>query len=1585
MRLTPAVGAASFHVLSTQHAIHLVRASLCACFLAIFLGGSPHAEAQTDPNLEQGIKPYGAYDAADIDRVNLSSGALSLEMPLYTYPQLGGKLRFGFELLAGSPGFAEHTTCAPPPGKCTTSWTGTGGSVGIAAVSNPTVTIARAYEAPNNTPYYTPSIIESDGGTHKLALLSGSQWRSTDATGYLYNGSTGILTDKDGIATQVGTITQVGTAWPTVRKDPDGNEITFSLSSGWTDTMGRKFPYPIPSTSNFGGCTGTLTVTSATLWTIPGPSGGTLNLKFCYAEVPLKFGTINTTESVLQSVVLPDGLAWTFSYVTTGSAALSGIAFPTGGTITYGYSTLSLCPQTSPSGYRETVASRTVNAQDGSGPHTWTYSYNFTEGSPNTLVTTVTDPLGNQSVHTSAGQGGDSCGLYETQGNFYQGTSGSANLLKTISTTYYSGPALNGGSATNVFPTQNLTAWANGQQSKTTITPDSGFTWTCINSLCTTGVLSNLGIYGLQVKKQEYDYGSGAPGGLLRTTNNSYLALSNSSYLNANLLSLLSSKQTTNSSGTQVAYTTYGYDATGSPQCACGNQTSVSGWLNTTGGYLVTNNVYDSNGRLISSTDPNGNPTTYAYSTGYAGSGPTSVTNALGQTTYHTYDFNTGLLTSTTDPNGQTQSISYDPLTLRQTEVQYPDGGQLGFCYSDTASEGCASGPPYEVIVTKKITATQNLVETGIVDGLGRLSEVELNSDPTGVDYTLFTYDADGRKATQTNPYRSTSDATYGLTTYRYDALNRTTLATKADGSTVTTSYSGSCTTVTDEAGKTRESCADGLGRMTEVIENPGGLNYVTNYTYDALNDLVSVAQGGSRNRSFAYDSLKRLTSSGNPETGGTAAPVTYTYDADNNVLTKRDARAITITYSWDKLNRMLGRTYSNGDPSVSYSYDSTACVVVSSCYNVGQMTGMTDAAGSENFAYDKMGRLWGDHRTTIAISKNSSYVYNLDGSLASLTYPSGRVLTYAYLASALPTTATDSTTGVAEVSDASYAPNGAPAFRSLNAAVGQTILYNKRLQPCWNWVGTGTTLPLSYTCTTTGPTGTTFDMKYNYNLGADNGNLVGVTNDRNSNRSQTYSYDQLNRITNAATVSTCTANCWGLAFTIDEWANLLSATATGTAIPLNLSVNTNNQITTAPFTYDADGNLTADATSSYVWNAESEIETGGGVSYLYDGQGNRVEKSATRLYWYGPGGEVLDETDATGSTSNAAFSEYVYFDGARVARRDYLNNVYYYFADQVNSSRVIAEVPAGTTTPTLCYDADFYPYGGEDVFTNSCPQNYKFQGKERDPETDNDYFGARFYSSTYGRFLSPDWSSVPAAVPYANLTDPQTLNLYAIVGGNPESFADLNGHDPYPGCKAPNECSDDTNTAEQNQPSVLSSAGQVAKDTVIGTAKEAANAVIDLANLINAPIDASLAKLGINFSFGQGSDLQASTPGEKGAMIGTGLGLLLVPGVGEEKAAATSGTSVYTIIKDGESAYVGITNNLARRAAEHGETLTEVASGLTRTQARGVEQALIEQHGLASNGGTLLNKINSIARSNPVYNEAVQFGKELLGAIGYH
>ena len=51
---------------------------------------------------------------------------------------------------------------------------------------------------------------------------------------------------------------------------------------------------------------------------------------------------------------------------------------------------------------------------------------------------------------------------------------------------------------------------------------------------------------------------------------------------------------------------------------------------------------------------------------------------------------------------------------------------------------------------------------------------------------------------------------------------------------------------------------------------------------------------------------------------------------------------------------------------------------------------------------------------------------------------------------------------------------------------------------------------------------------------------------------------------------------------------------------------------------------------------------------------------------------------------------------------------------------------------------------------------------------------------------------------------------------------------------------------------------------------------------------------------------------------------------------------------------------------------------------ARAVEQALIEIHKLGRNGGTLLNKINSIARTNPAYADQLRRGYELLESIGY-
>ena len=83
----------------------------------------------------------------------------------------------------------------------------------------------------------------------------------------------------------------------------------------------------------------------------------------------------------------------------------------------------------------------------------------------------------------------------------------------------------------------------------------------------------------------------------------------------------------------------------------------------------------------------------------------------------------------------------------------------------------------------------------------------------------------------------------------------------------------------------------------------------------------------------------------------------------------------------------------------------------------------------------------------------------------------------------------------------------------------------------------------------------------------------------------------------------------------------------------------------------------------------------------------------------------------------------------------------------------------------------------GNQLGTGDDATEHHFTGKERDTESGNDYFGARYYASSMGRFMSPDWSAKVEPVPYSKLDNPQTLNLYAYVGNNPLSRTDPTGH----------------------------------------------------------------------------------------------------------------------------------------------------------------------------------------------------------------
>jgi RHS repeat-associated protein len=759
---------------------------------------------------------------------------------------------------------------------------------------------------------------------------------------------------------------------------------------------------------------------------------------------------------------------------------------------------------------------------------------------------------------------------------------------------------------------------------------------------------------------------------------------------------------------------------------------------------------------------------------------------------YFSYDTNTGLKISHTDENSQVTTFKYDEME-RLTNVYYPDTGSDAYVYTDSATPN-----PYFTF-TKAITSSSNLVETGVVDGLGRKRHTEVNSDPAGTDYVDYSYDDRGRLYSVSNPHRSGTSSTDGTRYYSYDPLNRVQTVTEQDGSTISTSYSGSYATVTEEAGKVRKSYADGLGRMAGVWEDPSGLNYETDYSYDTLNNLTGVTQKGGasssywRTRTFEYDWLSRLTSATNPESGTT----TYTYDANGNVVTKVAPQAnqtgsstTTTTYSYDARNRLSTKTYSDGTAGSYYYYDLTSTWGLSVSNPIGRLVAEnTWSSGSSwitarGFSYDAMGRVVRTVYCTPAHCNDSpypspywtaTYSYDLAGDLTSLGYPSGRTITYGINAAKQTTSAVDSAYSINYATSAAYTPPGELASLANGSSLISTLFYNSRLQPCRISVKSTGSVPGS--CTVSSDAGNVVDLTYNFNLGtADNGNVMKVSDNRTgmSGRNGNYTYDALNRIASAYTDATTGSYCWGETYQIDPWANLYtiagksthSACTQESGLSLSGYINGSNQITLSGFGYDAAGNVTSTGTVSQKYDGENRIcSVGGtnctsGTTYTYDAKGQRIRKSSGTSYLYGVNDEVLTELNSSEAVSN----EYIFFDGNRIARRDSSGNVDYYFSDHLGTARVVTN-----SSGTIQDDSDFYPYGGQRIISSASGNTYKFTGKERDSESGLDNFGARYNSSQYGRFMSPD----PGPWIFLN---PQSYNAYSYGLNNPLRYSDDSG-----------------------------------------------------------------------------------------------------------------------------------------------------------------------------------------------------------------
>ncbi|HZE68208.1 MAG TPA: RHS repeat-associated core domain-containing protein [Pyrinomonadaceae bacterium] len=652
---------------------------------------------------------------------------------------------------------------------------------------------------------------------------------------------------------------------------------------------------------------------------------------------------------------------------------------------------------------------------------------------------------------------------------------------------------------------------------------------------------------------------------------------------------------------------------------------------------------------------------------------------------------------------------------------------------------------------------------------MGRTTETRQYESSSTYITVRTEYDVLGRAYRTSKPFRTSTPV---WTETAFDALGRVHTVTTPDGAFMTTDYSGNTVTVTDQALKKRQSVTDGLGRLTQVFEDPTGVNYQTTYDYDALDDLTTVTQG-VQTRTFAYDSLKRLTSATNPESG----TIGYQYDGNGNLTQKTDARGVITTYIYDTLNRLTSRSYSDSTPTVTYTYDATGVA-----NSKGRLTAVGSTVSSYAFtSYDALGRVLGATQTTDSIGYSMSYSYDFAGDLKSQTYPSGRVVSSEYdgagrLAGVKNYATSNYYAGAASSDSANrlqYTPHGAISKLRLGNGLWEHTDFNSRLQPTQIGLGSAST------------NSSVLQLDYSYGSTNNNGNVQSQTITvptigpvAGFTATQVYTYDNLNRL---ATAQENTGSSWSQNFTYDRYGNRNFTTGTTVPSPVTAANNpiisaSNNRIDNTvsgqtSVLYDFAGNLTRDVSGHrFVYDGENKQTTydggatSGGATYYYDADGRRVKTvvgstALTTVFVYNIQGQLVAEYSSAGPSGTPGIS--------------------YLTTDTLGTPRVITG--SGQEVKSR---HDYLPFG-EELFTDIGPrtnaQGYsaadgirqQFTQKERDMETGLDYFLARYYSSIQGRFTSVDPANYQAQL---NPDEPQSWNAYSYVNNNPLVRTDPNG-----------------------------------------------------------------------------------------------------------------------------------------------------------------------------------------------------------------
>jgi RHS repeat-associated protein len=750
---------------------------------------------------------------------------------------------------------------------------------------------------------------------------------------------------------------------------------------------------------------------------------------------------------------------------------------------------------------------------------------------------------------------------------------------------------------------------------------------------------------------------------------------------------------------------------------------------------------YDSSGRLVKVTDPEGGTTHYAYNTA---NDMTSVTDARGNVLIsNTYD----------DLNRVASQTLGEHRTYR-------------FSYGDK----------YEAIA-EGVTEIVDL-STTVIDPAGRERYVEFGM--WGSMYPgLPVFERAHGKAVSYSPtaidgHNAVIKEEHGTTKYTYDGQgNITSVTTEAGGeaplkTSATYNDFGEPMSIADPLGRTTIYGYDGNGNLTEV-KDPEGRRTTFGYAGEGQMASMTDPEGATTTYGYAQGDQVSVTDPQGHQTQ-------IAYDAAGRTAGVRDPEGDLTTFSYDEDNDLTSVTDPAGQ-TTSYGYDSD-----------GDLTSLTDPRGhTQKAVYDELDQLtsWTD-----ALDRATSYTYNELGQLASVTDPKGQTTIYSYdSAERLSSVAFGVTEGKSPTSTITY---GYDSQNNLVSAVDSRAGTYTMSYDAYNRLtsASGPGGSVGYTYDADGERQSmTIDgaeaASYSYSsdgqltgISTPNGN-VALTYDQNGDPTQTelpdgdtesYAYNNASQLTGITYKDPGGEPIGNLEYErdADGRVSTVSGTLARTSLPIALgaaSYDAANELSSREgqtFTYDADGNLTSDGTSSYTYNDRnelSELTQGSNTwSYAYDPFGRRASKAVNGVEtnYLSDGENVASET-TEGKTAQllnglAPDERYARTTGAGTDS---------YFTDELGSTVALANSSGEQTT-----EYTYGPFGASTSTGATSTNPYQYTGREND-QNGLQYNRARYYNPETSRFTSQDPLGIAGS----------GTDLYAYTGGDPLNFIDPTGY----------------------------------------------------------------------------------------------------------------------------------------------------------------------------------------------------------------